>query len=335
MISVIARSDRRERPGNLYCARVVATVFALFLGAFLTFASAGAQSSHFSFQQLPDRLEIKICELPIATYVFHDPKILRPYFCSVHARNGTQVTRNHPPVEGNDAMDHADLHPGIFLAFGDISGADFWRNKGYVRHEKFIEEPKCDINTGTFAVSNVYESDGKTICREQCRYTIVYRPEGYFLLHDSEFFNDEAEFIFGDQEEMGLGLRVATPISVKKGGHIINADGLKDEAGAWGKPSLWCDYSGDIDGQQVGITLMPHPDNFRPSWFHARDYGLLVANPFGQNAFTEGQKSAVRVPKGERFRLRFGIFIYAAKETPNLTSVYDQYLKIAAPGTAN
>jgi hypothetical protein len=40
---------------------------------------------------------------------------------------------------------------------------------------------------------------------------------------------------------------------------------------------------------------------------------MLVANPFGQNAFTKGEKSKVVVRKGETFRLRFGILVHSDK----------------------
>ena len=48
------------------------------------------------------------------------------------------------------------------------------------------------------------------------------------------------------------------------------------------RPADWCDYDGIINQRQVGVTLIADPQNFRPSWFHARDYGLLLANAFGR-----------------------------------------------------
>src|SRR5580765_3788973 len=87
-----------------------------------------------TFVEHSTSLDISIDSKPFATYVWKDPKILRPYFANIHAASGAQVTRNHPPVEGKDATDHAEMHPGLWLAFGDISGKDFWRNKGTVEH---------------------------------------------------------------------------------------------------------------------------------------------------------------------------------------------------------
>ena len=57
---------------------------------------------------------------------------------------------------------------------------------------------------------------------------------------------------------------------------------------------------------------MADPANFRPSWWHNRDYGLMVANPFGRESMKQGVKSVVRVNRGETLRLRFGAVLHAA-----------------------
>ena len=101
-------------------------------------------------------------------------------------------------------------------------------------------------------------------------------------------------------------MRVATDLTVTKGGVISSSDGRKNEQQVWGRQADWCDYSGK-DG---GVMLMPDPRNFRRSWFHARDYGLLVANPFGRQAFTKGEPSQVVVKKGETLTMRYGVLIH-------------------------
>ena len=105
---------------------------------------------------------------------------------------------------------------------------------------------------------------------------------------------------------MGLGVRVATDLTVTHGGVITSSDGRKNEKQVWGRQADWCDYS----GKGVGVMVMPDPQNFRRSWFHARDYGLLVANPFGRQAFTKGEPSRVVVKKGETLTLRFGVLVH-------------------------
>ena len=115
-----------------------------------------------SFRVGPKQVEITVGGRPVGAYVFRDGAIPRPYFAHLRAPGGAQVTRNHPPVRGKDATDHADFHPGLWLAFGDLGGTDFWRNKGLVRHAGFIEPPQGGAGRGSFAVRNVYEADGRT-----------------------------------------------------------------------------------------------------------------------------------------------------------------------------
>jgi hypothetical protein len=286
-------------------------------------ATAAERTVQFALQ--PDRLEIKVGDAPLATYVFRDDKILRPYFAHLRAPNGIQVTRNHPPIEGTDASDHDTMHPGLWLAFGDISGNDFWRNKAKAEHVEFVAEPKATGPDGSFAVRNRYVRGNKTICEELCRVAVRSRDSGYWLVLDSRFSGPE-DFYFGDQEEMGLGLRVATPLAVKNGGALLNSEGRSGEKQIWGRQADWCDYGGTIDGRPVGVTLIPDPANFRRAWFHARDYGFVAANPFGQQAFTKGDKSRVEVRKGDSLRLRFAVRVHA--DPGDLTAAYSKALAL-------
>ena len=99
----------------------------------------------------------------------------------------------------------------------------------------------------------------------------------------------------------------------RDGGRIVNSDGLRDEKQVWGTTADWCDYRGTVGGAEVGVALMSDPRNVRRPWFHARDYGLLVANPFGRRAFTKGEESRIVVKAGETFRLRFGVLVHSGR----------------------
>jgi len=282
-----------------------------------------------AFETRPDCLQIRIGGKPFARYVYGTDAITRPFFESVHAPGGTQVTRNNPPVQGEGLADHSTFHPGLWLAFGDLSGADSWRNRDRIRHAGFIEGPKGEPGRGHFAVRNSYEKGAEVIGEEVCRVSVLVRPQGYLLLWDSEFRPRGGDLVFGDQEEMGLGLRVAPPLAVVKGGRITDSEGRVDEAQVWGKQADWCSYAGEVDGKRVGVLLMPHPENFRRSWFHARDYGLVVANAFGRHAFTKGAPSRLVIKAGETLRMRFGVLVYGG--TPDLPTSYQDYLKQAVP----
>lgn len=301
-----------------------------FWASVLPFAAA-AEEPVVAFEKSTNGLQITVGGKPFAGYRFEDGPTTRPFFRHVHAPDGTQLTRNQPPVAGPDPTDHASFHPGLWMAFGDLDGADSWRNQARIRHVEFVEEPKGGPGRGGFTVKNRYEATAGAVGEEVARITIAVRPAGSLLLWDSRFTPLGRDLVFGDQEEMGLGVRMATPLTVTKGGRITNSDGLKNEAQVWGKSADWCAYGGTVDGRQFGVVLMPHPENFRRSWFHARDYGLLVANPFGRNAFTRQDKSRVEVKVGSSLRLRFGVLFFSAPAgTPvDLPAAYQDYLRLA------
>jgi len=311
-------------------ANVAMVVFAGVLFVSSAVCSGADEAAVVSFEREPGKILISIGGRPFATYFYESDEITRPYFAHVKSPCGIQATRNHPPIAGKDETDHATYHPGVWTAFGDISGNDYWRLKAEVRHERFIERPRGGAGEGSFTVLNRYLNNAgdKTVCTEVCKYTILARPEGYLLIYEGTFSSDKGEFVFGDQEEFGLGIRVNTPISVRYGGQITNAEGDKDEKGTWGKASDWIDYSGVIDGKKVGMTIMPDTRNFRRSWYHARNYGFIAANPFGRKAMKQGPESEVVVKKGEKFHLGYGVLVHSSEagEKVDLDAAYKGYL---------
>ena len=289
--------------------------------------SIAATKPRFSANEQPDRLVLFLDGQRIADYVFADTKTLRPYFSQVCTVSGLQVTRNHPPQPGLDATDHDTMHPGIWLGFGDLSGQDFWRNRGRIEHLRFVEPPRADGNQLHFTTeSRMLTSAGEQLSSLTSRYTLYALPASWRLDWDATFRSEQNDFQFGDQEEMGFAARVATPLTEKNGGRITSSTGRHTAAATWGQPAAWCDYAGKIEGKSVGIMLIPSPSNFRPSWWHNRDYGVFVANPFGRAAMKQGPPSMVRVPKGEPFRLAFTAIIHEGDDFQSARA-YDSVVK--------
>ena len=294
-------------------------------------AADAAAQSRVTFLPEPGRLIIQVDGRPMGTYVYQDEEILRPYFSNLKAPGGVQVTRNHPPIIGKDKDDHASMHPGLWLAFGDMDGHDFWRNKGTVRHDRFLDDPTSQGNQGEFTVLNQYVAQERTVCEETCRIAIEVLPEGYLILWESAFSAQENAFAFGDQEEMGLGVRLATSIAVRsgQGGRILDDQGRRNEKAIWGKETLWCDYAGPVGDAFAGIMIMPSPGNASPCRWHVRDYGFMAANPFAKKAFNAGPAAKTVVPVKKSLTLCFGIFLHSAQDETalDLEQVYQEYLK--------
>ncbi len=271
-------------------------------------ATADESAAGLGFETKDDRIVLTHSGGTIGEYVFRDPKILRPCFSNLRLPGQVQVTRRHPPVSGKDATDHADMHPGVWLAFGTINGEDFWRNKARIEHVRFLHAPTVAEGRLTFATEErLLRANGEPLARMENRITVTQRGRGWRLIWDARITADFVDLEFGDQEEMGFGARVAAEITEKNGGLIRNSEGLKTAKDTWGKPAAWCDSSGTIDGQPVGVTLMSHTTNPGTTRWHNRDYGLSVANAFGHSAFKLGNRQVMTTLKGGTLKL-----VYAA-----------------------
>jgi len=277
-------------------------------------ASNASSATGFGVVEQKDRLLISLGDRPIVDFVFLDEKILRPYFANARLTSGMQVTRHHPPIKDVDAVDHDTMHPGIWLGFGDISGQDFWRNKATMEHVRLVKAPTTVDGRLRFATEcRLRTNSGEPLCLLTNHFTLTARPNGWLLVWSAEFRADERPIVFGDQEEMGFGARVATPFTEKNGGMISSSTGKKSAKETWGQPAKWCDYSGS-GPQSGGILLMASDKNFRESWWHNRDYGVFVANPFGREAMKQGARSAITVANGESLKITFGALIHDGRD---------------------
>ena len=274
--------------------------------------AAPSSGAALTAEKKPDRLILKHGDQPVGEFVFADTSTLRPFFANLRAPGGIPVTRTWPPVAGVDPMDHADMHPGVWLAFGDISGQDFWRNKATIQHESFVTAPMWKEDHLEFATqSSLIASDGTPMAAMRCDFTLAPGGHELHLTWAAAITPVMDGFYFGDQEEMGFGVRIATPLIEKNGGLITSSSGQTTAKVTWGQPAAWCDNSRTLDGIRIGAKILPDPANFRPSWWHNRDYGLFVANPFGRAAMKQGKESRIEVKKGETFRLKFTLILSA------------------------
>lgn len=326
--TVIAKVDIEERLGSklspmpdgfgkMLTAQQVADVV-----TWLMTQTAVGDRSGFSFHDRADHIDIFYQQQRIATYLKDHPGLPRRALVNVTTPGGVPVTRNFPPRAPEDldpgypreqGIIHPRMHPGIWISFGDLNGNDYWRLQSTVRFDGFVEPMTGTRDTASFAVRNQYlrKTGDAVVCTETTRYRWERVPDGLLLHIDAEYTSPE-EFYFGDQEESGLAVRVASPLRVQGGnGQIINDRGERNGAQVWGKPARWFDYAGTIGGRRAGLLVVPHPKNSRPSWLHARDYGVVVTNPFPKQPKERREPYVKTVVKaGEPFQLSYAILIH-------------------------
>ena len=111
---------------------------------------------------------------------------------------------------------------------------------------------------------------------------------------------------------MGLGIRMATGLTVKTGtGAILNSQGHRNGKQVWGNTAEWWDYGGRLDNEFVGITVVPDRKVTPTSWGHARDYGALVINPTRR---PRANGTFIGVKSGVPLQLRYGLMFYTAQD---------------------
>ncbi len=263
----------------------------------------------FSIEKKQNQLDIFLDGKRIAAFVFRHNKVKRSFFAHVKTPTGIQVTRNFPPIKGKDSTDHATMHPGIWLGFANLNGMTFWHNKeGVVVHKGFQGKLVVGKRAEFKTIDEYRTAKDKLVCRQKTTYTFERDPDGYRIVVDASFSSPK-QIVFGVREEMGLGVRVASPIRVRQGnGSILSSTGGKNGEGTWGKFAKWWDYSGTINGRKVGMMVMSAPGNPKV-WSHSRDYGLLVGNPFPVDLKPNRNKKLIVRP-GKEFRLQYGVLVH-------------------------
>jgi hypothetical protein len=271
----------------------------------------------------------------VASYLFADPAVGRPAIRDLAAPGGTVVTRPCPPRKGIDADDHATIHPGVWLCFSDLSGADPWRHKSAVRFAGFSGEPAVVDGAVRFTAKVEYLTAAKdtpaaaVACRE--RSTIMIRDRDVdgvpvrLLTWEAELSpGGDVPLVFGDVEEMGFGVRLATPLSPARGGRYLASHGGVNEKGVFGRAAEWVDASGTIEGRRVGATVIDLDGNPREPFFHARDYGLVLANAFGRKVYgAKDPPPPITLRPGESLRLSYAVLLHGDVPEDRLAGIVD------------
>ena len=254
---------------------------------------------------------------------YHFSGFNKPILYPVIGPQGSGMTRNFPmkKVEG-EAEDHVH-HKSLWFTHGNVNGTDFWaesadrHNIGKIVHDEFLEVTSGE--TASIKSTNKWvHPEGKVECTDTREIVISSTDTSRMIDYAVTIHASNGDVVFGDTKEGTMGIRTHPNLRLKNApdrgvttaaGHAVNSEGHAD-GDLWGKRAKWVDYWGPIDGQTVGIAIFDHPTNPRhPTWWHARDYGLIGANAFGIHNFENKPKGTgdFKIAAGESatFRYRF------------------------------
>lgn len=307
----------------------------LAIGATVLALAAAFAPAQVTIEKHEDRYTVNIDGELFTQYIFkgYDKPILYP----VIGPHGISMTRNWPMAEAapGEAKDHPH-HKALWFSHGNVNGIDFWaegEGKGKIAS---ISPPSIRPDgTGKIDIAGrevLRDAQGKPVAHQHTFMT--FGEAGTSRLIDFQIRISPAsgpELTFGDTKEGTMAIRTRPELEINQGAKAINSEGVTGKE-IWGKRAKWVDYSGVVDGKTVGIAIFDHPSNPRhPTWWHARDYGLIAANPFGIHDFEKGQPKGagdMKIPAGQSvtFRYRF-VFHEGDAQTAGIGQMYEEYAK--------
>jgi len=276
-----------------------------------------------------DKIEISIHGKPYSTFYMTGGDVTKPYLWPVRAVTGTSVTRSWPmetvAEEEKEKKDHPHQR-GIWFAHDNVNGIDFWNNEASYKEPpkrgkmilKKVGEVKNGKDKGSLTAVFDWSDRQDHVQLTETRVMTFYDEADKRTIDFDITLTSVEKVVWGDGKDGAFGIRMRPVLDEVGGtGKMTNADGLVGEKQLWGKPSNWCDYSGTIGDEKVGVTIFDHPDNpSHPVRWHARGYGLFAANPLGEKVFTNGKSAKnLQLKKGSSVVFRYRIVVEDGKKT--------------------
>lgn len=247
----------------------------------------------------------------------------QPCWYPLCAAGGIEVTRGYPlnPQPG-DSDDHPH-HRSLWVAHGDVKGVDYWAGKGKTRTES-VSVSTSDREMTADVEETLFSADEKPLARQFSRWKLSAGETLRTVDLQLRLEPAAGDLVFGDTKEGFFALRLHDELRPDRavanqsdGSLAVVRNSAGDRgAGVWGQRARWVSYQGPREGQVVSVAMFDHPENLRfPTTWHARDYGLFAANPFGLHDFLGEPPGtgAFRVAAGQAICFRYRVLIAAAE----------------------
>jgi len=274
-------------------------------------------------------------------YIFqgHTKPVLYP----VIGPGGQEMTRSYPMKEDvdNEAHDHPH-QKSIWFTHGSINGTDFWLE--YTRPDASRQpgravQKSLKTDGNTLQTKNDWKApNGDMVCTDERLLRFGTTKTGRYIDYQVTFIASHGDVNFGDTKEGTMGVRTHPMLRLSKderrgchtaAGQCVNSEGVEGRE-IWGKRAAWVCYWAPIKDQTVGIAIFDHPSNLRhPTWWHARYYGLVAANPFGIHDFEKKEPGTgdYKLESGKTLTLRYRFLFH--KGDVQEADVAGEYAKFA------
>jgi hypothetical protein len=291
-----------------------------------------------------DRVDVLIGGRLFTTYYF-SADVAKPYFQPLRSAQGTILTRDFPngntipPEHLKDPSLEAHQRP-MFFGHGNIDGIDFWGEAAFPQYSddtvfgratfRKLEEIRGGVDSGMLRADfELADPRGRVIADEI--QSFVFGGDLNTRWIDCEITlvaNHGSDLTLGDTKEGTFALRLAKELNSPPG-HMVNSAGAEGEKAIWGKRADWVDYDGTVAGEELGVAVFDSPRSFRhPTYWHARGYGLLAANPFAWREYYKDPEKdgSWTIQEGKELKFRYRVFIHHGNyRQAQVAEAYQEY----------
>ena len=282
------------------------------------------------------KVTVKIDGELFTEYVYkgHTKPILYP----IIGPYGVAMSRHYPMQKGidNEANDHPH-HESLWFTHDEVSGINFWSSHTSKTQANRGQAVQTSLHVESNAIHTTNQwraADGKVVCSDNRSIRFGGTAKTRHIDYQIAIHASNGDVTFADTKEGTMAIRMHPMLRLapdaRRGnhtvvGHAINSEGDKDRD-LWGKRAKWVDYWGAVKGKTLGIAIFDHPANPRhPTWWHARHYGLVAANPFGIHDFERKPKGVgdmvIKDGSAVTFRYRF-VFHQGDAKSANIEALY-------------
>lgn len=237
------------------------------------------------------------------SYIFSDDEKY-PFFYPVNGPvSGGSVTSMR-----NDEYPH---HSSLFFGCDLVNGGNYWQEG--LERGRIISVNAGILKEGgdTVIITDecIWSRPGALSPLRDTRTIIITSPSPTISQIDVEILMEALMDVHIKKTNHSLfSVRMAADLSVKNGGTMVNAEGVKSEKDTFGKSSAWMDFYGKRGDAIEGLAIMQHPSNpWYPSPWFTRDYGFMSPTPmyWPQN----GEETLIK--KGTQLLLRYRVLVHS------------------------
>ena len=287
--------------------------------------------------RLDDRIRIELDGRLFTEYRFAG--LPKPILYPIIGPTGASMTRHYPMVKNvpGESHDHPH-HQGLWFGHEPVNGVNFWTIRPGCGKQVLdkIEKLQADADGVTLIATHRWlDAAGRTVCTDRRHIIFSAGPSARFIDYAVTLFADHGPVKLGDSKEGTMAIRTHPALRIVplknspyRPAVAINSEGVTGKP-IWGKKAKWVDYSAAIDGKTCGIALFDHPANLRhPTTWHAREYGLVAANPFGLSYFQKKPRGTgdYTIKAGDSLALRYRFVFHAGDaRQARIASLYRQW----------